>query len=76
MFRFTIRDLFWITLFVAMGLVLWHKRRESARIRWQRDTLVSHMERGGYRIVDVSGDYVWVYSQGSHDKRYWKDRRD
>ena len=40
MFRFTIRDVLWLMVVVALGVVWWGERMNASRARDERDVLV------------------------------------
>src|SRR5437867_2342016 len=65
MFRFTIRDVLWLTAFIAVLLTWWadHARiaadregiaREQRRWRRAFDSLVTHISYDGYKVTVVT----------------------
>jgi len=69
MFHFTIRDVLWLTVVVAMGLgwSLDHAREYSLRRKaeWQRDALASIFDEQG-QLPHVQSERIWVYRDGVH----------
>jgi hypothetical protein len=58
MTRFTLRDVFWLTLVVGMGVGWWLERRDAEEARWVRN----EVRKQGARIGrDANGEPVIVW---------------
>jgi hypothetical protein len=51
MFRFTIRDVLWLTVVVGLGVALWAERRELNQLRLECELLRS--ERDHFRASEA-----------------------
>ena len=51
MFRFTIRDVLWLTVVVALGVAWWAERRESKRLTAEE---IDQLMRGEFEEEDES----------------------
>ena len=58
MFRFTIRDVLWLTIVVALGVglalqrsQLVQARRKALRSEYRLESLVEFLSTGGYRVM-------------------------
>ena len=66
MFRFSIRDVLWLTVVVGLALALWIERTQHAASREVLRQKTAHcnlletvMDRGGYRIgLDAKGFFL------------------
>jgi hypothetical protein len=57
MFRFTIRDMLWLTVVVALVVIWWGESRQTARMRAERDEMEA-------RWQDASKKWVDLYNMG------------
>ena len=62
MFRFSIRDLLWLTLVVAMGLG-WLAREQHLEARWRSAVQIfndqyAEVQRGGWGLVNTLQDAI------------------
>jgi len=59
MFRFTIRDVLWLTVVVALGIALWIDRNRMAALRVERDQKAMQYERLEHAAHNVGWEPVW-----------------
>ena len=53
MFRFTIRDVLWLTVVVAMGVALWmdhYRNSEAGQLRWRNYVLEFALKKEGWKV--------------------------
>jgi hypothetical protein len=67
MFRFSIREVFWMTLVVSLAFGWWREHRQITAIKtahWQADRrldlLVDQIKREGYAIYEANGGGIII----------------
>ena len=69
MFRFTIRDMLWLTVVVAFalgwGISLQRESSHRKQAEWQRNALVQILDRHGF-LPQVTPNHVRIYRSGVH----------
>ena len=59
MLCFTIRDMLWLMVVVALGLALWNERRRLSAVTVERDQKVMHYERLEYAVLGTGWEPEW-----------------
>jgi hypothetical protein len=54
MFRFTIRDVLWLTIVVAMGVGWWIEHRKAVALKSERDEAVSRWHDASIKWVEAT----------------------
>jgi hypothetical protein len=75
MFRFTIRDVLWLTLVVAMGVGWWVERDKSAALRWQLDAVVALAQDCGCAVHSTRHSVLLSGPQSSLTVEVHRPRR-
>ena len=76
MFRFTIRDVLWLTVVVALGLGWWIEHRVAQQVRdndWNLKSLVNLIEERGYAVT-IDGNGVYLQSEHDNLRGTWRHR--
>ena len=60
MFRFSIRDVLWLTVVVALGVSWWAERRSAQRWRWATEGLAKHIEFSERADVEFTAKNVVI----------------
>jgi hypothetical protein len=76
MFRFTIRDVLWLTVVVALaiawGVERWHLRQAVQHQNWQLGKLIAHFRDVEGATVQHSPEGIFVVETGWDDgQSYW-----
>jgi hypothetical protein len=76
MFRFTIRDVLWLTVVVALAFAWWMNRAQLMGMAEYRDSIVDQLTRHLHEVEGVMFEYhpdgILVYKSGSDDgQSYW-----